>query len=134
VPLSNDVSFEELDQISDEVKELLKKRPDLSAQLISVRENLLRMKVALSELEELRSEYGRGDLTEDTYLTRRKKLKMDFMAAKEGISDEVLNQFLDQVKDKEEKSRLTKIKNAIMSNKDFISFLFQLLSTILAKK
>jgi len=132
--LTNEVSIGELDQISDEVKELLKRRPDLSAQLNSVRRNLLRMKVALSELEELRSEHITGDLTADTYLTRRKKLKMDFMTAKDSIDDETLNELLNQIGDKGEKSRLTKIKNAITSNKDLISFLFQLLSTILAKK
>jgi flagellar biosynthesis component FlhA len=130
----NEVSIEEVDQILDQVKELQKNRPDLSAHLNSMRRNLLRMRVALSELEELRDEHSRGDLTEDTYLTRRKKLKMDFMSAKDNISDETLNELLEQVEDKEEKSRLTKIKNVIMSNKDLISFLFQILSTILTKK
>lgn len=131
---SNEVSTGELDQVSNEIKELLKKRPDLSDQLNSIRSNILRMKVALSELEELRNEFIKGDLTEDTYLTRRKKLKMDFMTAKDSIDDKTLNDLLNQIGDKDEKSRLTKIKNTITSNKELISFLFQLLSTILTKR
>jgi hypothetical protein len=127
-------SIEEIDQILDQIKELQKARPDLSSRVDSMKSNLLRMRVALSELEELRDEHSKGDLTEDTYLTRRKKLKMDLMSAKVNIDEEILSELLEQVEDKEEKSTLTKIKNAIVSNKDLISFLSQILTTILTKK
>lgn len=124
-------SIADLDQASDQIKELIGKRPDLEDQLQTLRRNLIEMKVAHSELEELREEHNRGKLTEDMYLTRRMKLKTDYMLAREGISDVTINNLLGEVKDPKEKSRLQKIKDALKSNKDYILFLIEIGSTIL---
>ena len=75
------------------------------------------MKVALSELEELREDHNRGKITEDMYLTRRMKLKTDYMLAREGISDLVINKLLGEVKDQKEKSRLQKIRILLSQTK-----------------
>jgi chaperonin cofactor prefoldin len=124
-------SIADLDQASDQIKELIAKRPDIEDQLKTLRQHLVEMKVALSELEELRDEHNRGKLTEDMYLTRRMKLKTDYMSTREDISDITINNLLGEVKDQKEKSRLQKIKDAIKSNKDYILFLMEIGSTIL---
>jgi len=131
-PLS-EPSTVDLDQVSDQIKELIKRRPDLENQLKPIRRHLVDMKVALSELEELREEHDRGKITEDTYLTRRKKLKTDYMLARDSIGDQATADLLGQVKDQNEKSRLAKLKDAVSSNKGYILFLLELVSTILKK-
>lgn len=123
-------SIADLEQASDQIKDVITKRADLEDQLKPLRRHLTEMKVALSELEELREDHNRGKITEDMYLTRRMKLKRDYMFAREGISDLTINSLLGEVKDQKEKSRLQKIKDAIKSNKDYILFLIELGSTI----
>ena len=124
-------STRDLDQASDQLKELLSKRPELGEQIKTVRKQLIEMKVALSELEELREEHERGRLTEDMYLTRRMKLKTDYLLAREGISDFEINNLLDEVKDQNEKSRLQKLKDKIISNKDTILFIAEIGASLL---
>jgi len=124
-------SIADLDQASEQIKELIVKRPDLEDRLKPLRRQLVEMKVALSELEELREEHNRGKLTEDMHLTRRMKLKTDYMLAREGIKDTTINNLLSEVRNQNEKSRLQKIKDAIKSNKDYILFLIEIGSTIL---
>ena len=124
-------SIADLDQASEQVKELIDKRPDLEGQLKQLRQHLVEMKVALSELEELREEHHCGKITEDMYLTRRMKLKRDYMLAREDISDVTVNNLLGEIKDPKEKSRLQKLKDAIKSNKDYILFLIEMGATVL---
>jgi dephospho-CoA kinase len=124
-------SIRDLDQASDQLKELISKRPELGEQLKSIRKQLVEMKVALSELEELREEYQRGRLTEDMYLTRRMKLKTDYLLAREGLSDAEISNLFNEVKDQNEKSRLQKLKNKIVSNKDMILFIIEVGASLL---
>ena len=124
-------SIRDLDQASDQLKELLSKRPELGEQIKTIRKQLIEMKVALSELEELREEHERGRLTEDMYLTRRMKLKTDYFLAREGISDFEINNLLGEVKDQTEKSRLQKLKDKILSNKDTILFIAEIGASLL---
>lgn len=124
-------SIADLEQASDQIKDVIAKRPNLEEQLKPLRRHLTEMKVALSELEELREDHNRGNITEDMFLTRRMKLKRDYMLAREGISDLTIDNLLGEVKDQKEKSRLQKIKDAIKSNKDYILFLMEIGSTIL---
>jgi chaperonin cofactor prefoldin len=124
-------STADLDQASDQFKELLSKRPELGERVRILRRQLIEMKVALSELEEIREEHERGRLTEDMYLTRRMKLKTDYLLASESISELEINSLLDEVKDPIEKSRLQKLKDKIISNKDKILFLVEIGASLL---
>ena len=121
----------DLDQASAQMKELMFKRPDLEDQIKMLRQYIVEMKVALSELGELREENIRGNITEDAYHVRRKKLKTDYMLAREGISDLAINNLLNEIKEPNEKSRLSRIKETIRSNKDTILFIMEVGSTLL---
>lgn len=124
-------SIRDLDQASDELKKLLSKRPELGEQIKNIRKQLIEMKVALSELEELREEYQKGRLTEDMYLTRRMKLKTAYLTAREGFSDSEISSLLNEVKDQNEKSRLQRLRDKIMSNKDTILFIIEIGASLL---
>jgi hypothetical protein len=129
----NEVSYQELDELSERLTEAIEKKPELSSQLKPILNNVQRMKVAAQELDELRTEYHRGDVTEDTYFNRRKKLRMDLVSAQDEIKGKMLDKLIENVKDEQSKSRLTRAKEAIVSNKDFILFLAELITKILPK-
>lgn len=127
----DEVSANELDQLSLQLIEAIEKEPELSITLKSTLNSVQRMKVAIQELDELRTEFYRGDVLEDTYLNRRKKLHMDLVSAGDEIKGKSLNKLLDSVKDEHTKSKLARAKEVIMSNKELISFLSGLLLKIL---
>lgn len=129
--LNNEPSVIDLEQVSTQLKELTTKRPELENEIKSIRRQIIEMKVALSELDELRQDHDRGRLTEDTYLTRRMKLKTDYLLAREGISDIAVDNMLNAIKEPNEKSRLQKIKDKISSNKDTILFISQIGASLL---
>jgi hypothetical protein len=91
------------------------------------------MKVASLELEELRTEFHRGDLTEDTYLSRRKKLRMDFVSAQDEIKTKMLDRIIEKVDDRDTRSRLVKAKDAIVSSKDLILLIAEIITKIIPK-
>lgn len=53
------------------------------------------------------------------------------MLAREGISDLAINNLLNEIKEPNEKSRLSRIKETIRSNKDTILFIMEVGSTLL---
>lgn len=130
MPSLKEPSSQDLDQTADQVEGLMRKRPDLEEQLRPLKQHLVEMKVALSELEELREEHIRGNITEDAYFVRRKKLKTDYMLARQSISEHTISYLLGQVTEPNEKSRLQKLKDAISSNKEFVLFILNVASTI----
>jgi len=129
----NEPSYEELEQLSEQIGEAMQKKPELSGYLKLVLNNVQRMKVAMLEMEELRTEYYRGDFTEDTYLNRRKKLRTDLVTASDELKGKMLDKLIENIKDDKTKSTLTKAKEAIVSNKDLILFIAELIAKILPK-
>lgn len=123
-------SIADIDQASEQITLLMNKRTDLEDQLKPLRKHLIEMRVALSELEELRDEADRGDITEDAHHVRRKKLKKAYLMARENITDAAIGKLIDEVKDQGEKSRLQRFKDCIRSNKDTILFLIEVGSTL----
>jgi hypothetical protein len=91
------------------------------------------MKVATLEKQELTVEFNRGDVTQDTYFTRRKKLRTDIVSCQNKLKLEMLDTAIDKVEEKETKNRLTRLKEAIVSNKDLFIFLGQLAATFISK-
>jgi len=131
--LRNEASHEELEQLSEQIVGATQRKPELATHLRSILNNVQRMKVAKLELEELRTEHYRGDITEDMYLTRRKKLRMDLVSAKDEIQGKMLDKLIESVKEEKAKSMLAKAKEAVVSHKDLILFLTELLTKILPK-
>jgi len=126
-------SPKDLDQTADQLEGLMRKRLDLEEQLRPLKRHLVEMRVALSELEELREEHTRGNITEDAYFVRRKKLKTDYMLARESISENIIIYLLNQVTEPNEKSRLQRLKDAVSSNKEFVLLILDIVSTVLKK-
>jgi predicted nuclease with TOPRIM domain len=124
--LHNEPSITDLDQASDQMKELQFKRPDLDDKVKGLRKSIIEMKVALSELEELRDDFDRGNITDENYRVRRKKLKTDYLIARESINDISINSLLGEVQEVSEKSRLEKIRDCVNSNKEKISLLMEI--------
>jgi hypothetical protein len=133
MPSLQEPSPKDLDQTADQLEGLMRKRLDLEEQLRSLKRHLVEMRVALSELEELREEHTRGNITEDAYFVRRKKLKTDYMLARESISENTISYLLNQVTEPNEKSRLQRLKDAVSSNKEFVLLILDVVSTILKK-
>ena len=118
--LSNEPSIADLDRVSAQLKELMAKRPDLVEKVKEIRNSIVDMKVASVELEELRSDFERGNITDDNYRVRSKKLRKDYLLAKESINDLSIESLLDEVKENNEKTRLGKAWECIKSNKEKI--------------
>lgn len=91
------------------------------------------MKVATLEIKELREEFNRGDLTQEMYLVRRKKLRTDIVSSQNKLRLEMLDPVIAKVEEQETKSKLTRFKEAIVSNKELIVFVGQLAATFLGK-
>lgn len=127
----NEFSYEELDELIDTFNETIQEKPELSDSLKPVITSIQKVKVAMLELGELREDNLRGDITEDVYLNRRKKLRMDLVVARDEVS-RALPRLVKDAKD-EQKSTLTKAKKALRANKDLIITLAQLATTILSK-
>jgi len=127
----NEFSYEELDGLIDTFNETVREKPELSDTLNPVITSIQKVKVAMLELDELREDNLRGDITEDVFLNRRKKLRMDLVVARDEVS-RALPRLVKDAKD-EQKSTLTKAKEALRANKDVIITLAQLATTILSK-
>jgi len=127
----NEFSYEELDGLIDTFNETIQEKPELSNTLKPVITSIQKVKVAMLELDELREDNLRGDITEDVYLNRRKKLRMDLIVARDEVS-RALPRLVKDAKD-EQKSTLTKAKEALRANKDLIITLAKLAMTILSK-
>lgn len=127
----NEFSYEELDGLIDTFNETIQEKPELSDSLKPVITSIQKVKVAMLELGELREDNLRGDITEDVYLNRRKKLRMDLVVARDEVS-RALPRLVKDAKD-EQKSTLTKAKEALRANKGLIITLAQLATTILSK-
>ena len=133
MPSFQEPSLKDLDQTTDQLENLRKKKPDLEEELRPLKRNLTEMRVALSELEELRDEHACGNITEDAYFVRRKKLKTDYMQAREGISENAIGLLLNEVTEPNEKSRLQRLRDKVSSNKELVLFILNVASTILKK-
>jgi hypothetical protein len=127
----NKFSYEELDELIDKFNEAIEEKPELSDSLKPVIMNIQKMKVAMLELDELEENNLRGDITEDVYLNRRKKLRMDLIVARDRVS-RMLPRLVKDAKD-EQKATLTKTKEVLRANKDLIITLVQLATAILSK-
>jgi len=127
----NEFSYEELDGLIDTFNETIQEKPELSDSLKPVITSIQKVKVAMLELDELRENNLRGDITEDVFLNRRKKMRMDLVVARDEVS-RALPRLVKDAKD-EQKSTLTKAKEALRANKDLIITLAQLATTILSK-
>jgi hypothetical protein len=64
----NEFSYEELDGLIDTFNETIQEKPELSDSLKPVITSIQKVKVAMLELDELREDNLRGDITEDVYL------------------------------------------------------------------
>jgi hypothetical protein len=127
----NEFSYEELDGLIDTFNETVREKPELSDSLKPVITSIQKVKVAMLELDELREDNLRGDITEDVYLNRRKKLRMDLVVARDEVC-RALPRLVKDAKD-EQKSALTRAKEALKTNKDLIITLAKLATTILSK-
>jgi hypothetical protein len=79
-------------------------------------------------MKKLRDDFDRGNIITEQYWVQDKKLKTDF----ERCRNEALVLDIIQKLPEEEKSRLTRIKEAVVSNKDFIFLVVQAAQTIIS--
>lgn len=127
---NNDLDSENITLAINRTNEAIKKNPDLSSDLYDLRKKLEIMKVASVELAKLRDDYERGNITTENYHVQGKKLRMD---AERARNDANLIVIINEIQDLEKKSRLLRIKEAIVSNKDFILAVFEILSALMAR-
>jgi hypothetical protein len=121
----------EMDNLNDaiqKINEIIKVKPELSSKLLNLRKQLETMKVSLIELGNLRDDFERGNITNENYRVQSKKLRTDIERAK---NDADLLGILASVEEKEKKPILTRLKNAVISNKDFIIIVLEILKTII---
>jgi Tfp pilus assembly protein PilO len=120
----------DLDDIEDAILKTnlaIKKKPDI-IELRQLRRNLEGMKIALTQSTKLRDDFDRGNIITEQYWVQDKKLKTDF----ERCRNEALVFDIIQKLPEEEKSRLTKMKEAVVSNKDFLFLVVQVAQTIIS--
>jgi exopolysaccharide biosynthesis predicted pyruvyltransferase EpsI len=124
----NDLDTDDLTLVIQRTNEAIKKNPDLSSELSDLRRKLEIMKVSTNELESLRDDYERGNITTENYHVQSKKLRMDIERARDEAN---LISIINKVQDGEKKSKLLRIKEAILSNKDFIVAVVEILGAIM---
>ncbi len=120
----------DLDDIEDAILKTnlaIKKKPEI-VELHQLRRNLEGMKIALTQMKKLRDDFDRGNIITEQYWVQDKKLKTEF----ERCRNEALVLDIIQKLPEEEKSRLTRIKEAVVSNKDFIFLIVQVAQTIIS--
>lgn len=123
-----DLDVDDIDSAIEKANTLIKEKPQIS-ELYELRKNLESMKIALLEMKRLRDDFERGNVTSEQYWVQNKKLRTDFERSKhETFLLEIIQKLPE-----EKKSRLLKIKEAIMSNKDFILFVVEVLTTLAGK-
>jgi len=126
--LIEDLDVDDIDSAIEKANTLIKEKPQIS-ELYELRKNLESMKIALLEMKRLRDDFERGNVTSEQYWVQNKKLRTDFERSKhETFLLEIIQKLPE-----EKKSRLLKIKEAIMSNKDFILFVVEVLTTLAGK-
>lgn len=108
--------------------EAIKKRPELTSELLELRKKLEAMKVASLELGSLRDDFERGNVTAEAYRVQSKKLRTDIERSRNEAN---LLTIVHQIKSEEKKSKLLRLKEAIVSNKDFIRVVLEILKSIL---
>ena len=124
----NDLDIDDLTLVIQRTNEATKKTPDLSSELSDLRRKLEIMEVASNELRSLRDDYERGNVTTENYHVQSKKLSMDIERARDDAN---LISIINKIQDGEKKSRLLRIKEAILSNKDFIVAVVEILEAIM---
>ena len=127
----NDVDVSDLDFTIKKINAAIKERADLASSLLELRKKIERMKVAVLELRKLRDDFERGNITTEDYLVYSKRLKLDLERARNEAN---LLDILDRIKDEEKRSKLSRLKDAIVSNKDFILVVLEILSAVLGKR
>ena len=124
----NEIDVDDLETAIQNTNEAIKEKPELKAELLELRKNLETMKIATIELANLRDDFERGNVVTESYQVQSKKLRMDIERARNEAN--LLN-IIGKIKDKEEKSKLIRLKEAIVSNKDFIIATIKILKSIL---
>lgn len=127
----NDIDVDDLDSTIRKINSAIKERPDVASSLLELRKKIETMKIAALELRKLRDDFERGNITTETYLVHSKKLKLDLERAKNEAN---LLDILDGIKDEEKKSKLSRLKDTIVSNKDFIFVVLEILSAVLGRR
>ena len=89
-----------------ETNEAIKKRPELTSELLKLRKRLETMKVASMELRSFRDDFERGNITTEAYQVGSKKLRMDVERAR---SEADLLTIVHEVKSEKEKSQLIRL-------------------------
>lgn len=125
----NDINVDDLETAIQNTNEAIKRNPKFKADLLELRKNMEIMKIAVIELISLRDDFERGNITTEFYQVQSKKLRMDVERARNEAN---LLSIIDRVENKEEKSKLLQLKEAIVSNKDFIITALEILKTILS--
>lgn len=125
----NEVDVSNLDIAIQNSNEAIKKYPNLKPELLELRKHLETMKVSAIELANLRDDFERGNITAETHQIQSKKLRTDIERAR---NDANLLDIIDKVKDSKEKSKLLQLKDAIVSNKDFIIATIKILKSIIS--
>lgn len=124
----NDIDIDDVDLGIEKANTLIKKKPEVS-ELYQLRKNLESMKIALLEMRKLRDDFERGNITSEQYWVQNKKLRTDFERSK---NETFLLETIQKLPEKK-RSRLLKLKEAIMSNRDFILFVIEVLTTAAGK-
>lgn len=122
------IEIEDLDEVIQKINETIKNKPELSSELLKLRRQLENMKVAMIELENLREDFERGNITSENYRIQSKKLRTDLERSKNEAD---LMNIINRIEEKEKRSILTRLKDTITSNKEFIKFILEVLKIIL---
>lgn len=124
----NDVDLDELDAAIHKANEATKKRPDLTSKLTELTKKMEAMKVASLQLIRLRDDFERGNVTTEDYQVQSKRLRMDIERARNEAD---LLSIIHNIRNEEKKSTLLRLKETIISNKDFIIAVAEILKSIL---
>ena len=125
--MKNDLEIRDLDTAIQKINETIKTKPKLSSKLLELRKKLESMKVALLELHNLRDDFERGNITNESYRIQSKRLRTDLERSRNEAN---LLDIINTIEEKEKRSMLIRLKDKIISNKDFILLVLEVIKIL----
>lgn len=123
-----DFSISELGYAGEQIIEYSKKIPNIivKEQFVDIKDDVIGMKVAVAELQNLQEQFDRGNIITEIYVDRHKKLLRDLYSYRDNIVDIIIPKITEQIMVEEQKSKISSLKTLLKNNKDFVSNLLQL--------
>jgi hypothetical protein len=122
------MSFEDALQVLDKAAD---KKSTFSQNMSNLRDEIVQLQSTVEELDSMEKEHRLGYLPHETYLLRHDQLTYRKNRLIKEIRDRDFKEAINKIDDKSEKSRLSRVREAIASHEDVIGATIQLVTTIL---